>query len=95
MGFLNPIMGAITYERGPRPLLGRVKALGASPAWAGIPLGGLIAGAAVASFGLTPVLPAGAAAYFLTTNLGGLRPEWRQMDRRRRGERLTSTSTTR
>lgn len=76
----------------PRPLLGRVKALSTSLAWAGIPLGGLIAGVAVASFGLTPVLLAGAAAYFLATNLGGLRPEWRQMDRRRRLERLTSAT---
>ncbi|MEU2433607.1 MFS transporter [Streptomyces sp. NPDC007861] len=92
LGFLNPIMGAVMYEVVPRPLLGRVKALSTSLAWAGIPLGGLIAGAAVASFGLTPVLLAGAAAYFLATNLGGLRPEWRQMDRRRRLERLTSAT---
>jgi hypothetical protein len=55
-------------------MLGRVNALGDSLAWAGIPLGGLIAGAAVASVGLAPVLLASGAAYFLTTNLTGLRP---------------------
>ncbi|WP_338930890.1 MFS transporter [Streptomyces netropsis] len=82
-GFLNPILGAISFERVPRQLLGRVRALGDSLAWAGIPLGGLLAGAAVASFGLVPVLVAGGAAYFLTTNLAGLRPEWREMDRLR------------
>lgn len=82
-GFLNPILGAIRYERVPRPLLGRVSALVASLAWAGIPLGGLIAGAAVTAFGLAPVLLAGGTAYFLTTTLTGLRPEWREMDRSR------------
>ncbi|MEV6776609.1 MFS transporter [Streptomyces syringium] len=82
-GFLNPILGAISFERVPRQLLGRVRALGGSLAWAGIPLGGLLAGAAVASFGLVPVLVTGGAAYFLTTSLAGLRPEWREMDRLR------------
>ncbi|MDJ1137547.1 MFS transporter [Streptomyces iconiensis] len=82
-GFLNPILGALAFERVPRPLLGRVKALGDSLAWAGIPLGGLAAGAAVAAFGLVPVLLTGGALYFLTTNLAGLRPEWREMDRAR------------
>ncbi|MGW2939399.1 MFS transporter [Streptomyces sp. NPDC001156] len=80
-GFLNPVLGAILFERVPRRMLGRVNALGDSLAWAGIPLGGLIAGAAVASAGLMPVLLACGAAYFLTTNLTGLRPEWRAMDR--------------
>ncbi|MFB6707613.1 MFS transporter [Streptomyces sp. NPDC056333] len=80
-GFLNPVLGAILFERVPSRMLGRVSALGDSLAWAGIPLGGLIAGAAVASVGLVPVLLVGGAAYFLTTNLTGLRPEWREMDR--------------
>ncbi|WP_428837697.1 MFS transporter [Streptomyces olivaceiscleroticus] len=80
-GFINPLLGAVLFERIPRRMLGRVNALGDSLAWAGIPLGGLIAGAAVASVGLVPVLLAGGAAYFLTTNLTGLRGEWREMDR--------------
>ncbi|MEV5242502.1 MFS transporter [Streptomyces cinnamoneus] len=79
-GFLNPILGAVSFERVPRHLLGRVRALGDSVAWAGIPLGGLLAGAAVASAGLTPVLLVGAVAYFCTTNLAAFRPEWKHMD---------------
>ncbi|MFF9408604.1 MFS transporter [Streptomyces anandii] len=79
-GFLNPVLGAVLFERVPRRMLGRVNALGDSLAWAGIPLGGLIAGAAVASLGLVPVLLVGGVAYFLTTNLTGMRPEWREMD---------------
>ncbi|MFJ4713854.1 MFS transporter [Streptomyces sp. NPDC088785] len=82
-GFINPVLGAVLFERVPRPLLGRVNALGDSLSWAGIPLGGLLAGAAVTALGLTPVLLACACAYFLTTNLAGLRPEWRAMDRGR------------
>ncbi|MFB4262594.1 MFS transporter [Nonomuraea sp. GTA35] len=82
-GFLNPILGAITYERVPRGLLGRVGALQTSLAWAGIPVGGLLAGAAVSLAGLAPVLLACGAAYALATGVTGLRPEWREMDRRR------------
>ncbi|MFJ8476414.1 MFS transporter [Kitasatospora sp. NPDC094011] len=82
-GFVNPVLGAVLVERVPRRMLGRVNALGDSLAWAGIPLGGLIAGTAVTAVGLAPVLLACATAYFLTTNLAGLRPEWREMDRPR------------
>ncbi|MET9680617.1 MFS transporter [Streptomyces coeruleorubidus] len=82
-GFVNPVLGAVLVERVPRRMLGRVNALGDSLAWAGIPLGGLIAGAAVTAVGLVPVLLASGAAYFLTTNLAGLRPQWREMDRTR------------
>ncbi|MER7582902.1 MFS transporter [Kitasatospora sp. NPDC097691] len=79
-GFLNPILGAVLFERVPRHLLGRVHALGDSLAWAGIPLGGLVAGAAVALVGLIPSLLAAGALYFAATTLAGLRPEWREMD---------------
>ncbi|AWL85751.1 MFS transporter [Streptomyces globisporus] len=82
-GFINPVLGAVLVERVPRRMLGRVNALGDSLAWSGIPLGGLLAGAAVTAAGLTPVLLACGAAYFLTTTLAGLRPEWRAMDRSR------------
>ncbi|UPT45049.1 MFS transporter [Streptomyces sp. WAC00303] len=82
-GFINPVLGAVLVERVPRRMLGRVNALGDSLAWSGIPLGGLLAGAAVTAAGLTPVLLVCGAAYFLTTTLAGLRPEWRAMDRSR------------
>lgn len=81
VGFVDPVLGAVLFERIPRRMPGRVKALTTSLAWAGMPLGGLIAGAAVAPAGLVPVLLGGGAVPFLTTNLAGLRPEWRQMDR--------------
>ncbi|MFI6157108.1 MFS transporter [Kitasatospora sp. NPDC051170] len=90
-GFINPILGAILFERVPRHLLGRVHALGDSLAWAGIPLGGLIAGAAVTGTGLIPALVAGGLLYLATTTLAGLRPEWREMDRLR-GKGAASTA---
>ncbi|MER7705391.1 MFS transporter [Kitasatospora sp. NPDC097605] len=82
-GFINPILGAVLFERVPRHLLGRVNALGDSLAWAGIPLGGLLAGAAVTMSGLIPVLLACGGLYLVATTLSGLRPEWREMDRKR------------
>ncbi|MFG2845003.1 MFS transporter [Kitasatospora sp. NPDC048296] len=82
-GFLNPILGAVLFERVPRHLLGRVHALGDSLAWAGIPLGGLLAGGAVALVGLIPSLLTAGLLYFATTTLTALRPEWREMDRLR------------
>lgn len=81
-GFLNPILGAILFERVPRRLYGRVGALSDSVAWAGMPLGGLLAGVAVTAVGLSPVLLVFGLTYFLTTSLTGLRPEWREMDAR-------------
>ncbi|MFD6431666.1 MFS transporter [Streptomyces venezuelae] len=82
-GFINPIIGAVTYERIPPEMMGRAQGIGDAITWAGIPLGGLLAGAFVAGMGLTPALLVAGAIYFLTTNLTGLRPEWREMDRHR------------
>ena len=78
-GFLNPILGAIMYERIPQRMLGRVGALSDSLAWAGMPLGGLIAGGLVVLLGIVPALVVCGLVYALTTSLGGLRPEWREM----------------
>ncbi|KJS60938.1 MFS transporter [Streptomyces rubellomurinus] len=91
-GFLNPILGAVLFERVPRHLLGRVHALSDSLAWAGIPLGGLVAGAVVAMTGLIPALVAGGAAYFVTTTVAGLRREWREMDGQRGGKGTVAES---
>lgn len=83
-GFLNPVMGAVFYERVPRPLLGRVNALADSVSWAGIPFGGLVAAGVVGLLGFAPTVFVLAGAYFLATTLPGLQPEWEQMDRNRR-----------
>lgn len=91
-GFLNPILGAVPFERVPRHLLGRVMALMDSLAWTGIPLGGLVAGAAVTAIGLAPAFVTAGVAYLLVTGLAGLRHEWREMDRRGHMSAATDTS---
>lgn len=82
-GFLNPILGAVIFERIPRPMVGRVTAMGSSLAWAGIPLGGIVGGSLVTAAGLAPTLMMCGAVYFATTTLPGLQREWRELDTRR------------
>ena len=66
-GFINPIIGALFIERVPRAMLGRVGSLADSLGWAGVPLGGVLAGAAVAGIGLAPALLVAGALYLLAT----------------------------
>ena len=80
-GFINPVIGAVFFERTPRPLVGRVGSLADSLAWAGIPLGGVAAGVAITALGLAPAIVLAGAAYLVATTVPGLRPEWRDMDR--------------
>ncbi|HKN57014.1 MAG TPA: MFS transporter [Amycolatopsis sp.] len=79
-GFINPILNAIFVERIPRDLLGRVGSLAESVSWAGMPLGGGIAGLAITAFGLVPALVAAGGLYLVATVLPGLLPQWREMD---------------
>jgi MFS family permease len=81
-GFLNPILGAVVFERVPRPMMGRVTSLTTSLCWAGIPFGGVVAGVLVTAAGLAPALLACGAAYLLATMLPAVRPEWREIDHR-------------
>ncbi|MGZ0151162.1 MFS transporter [Kribbella sp. WER1] len=66
-GFINPVLGAIRVERIPSHLLGRVNSLSNAVCWTGVPLGGVVAGAAIAGIGLAPALLAGGAIYLIAT----------------------------
>jgi MFS family permease len=66
-GFINPILGALFIERIPRHMLGRVDSLAGALGWAGIPLGGVLAGAAIAGIGLAPALLVTGGLYLLAT----------------------------
>ena len=66
-GFINPVLGAIRVERIPSHLLGRVHSLSNAACWTGVPLGGVVAGAAIAGIGLAPALLAGGAIYLIAT----------------------------
>ena len=82
VGFLNPIIGAILFERVPAELLGRVRTLGGSLAWAGIPFGGVIGGALIAAIGLSPALLVFGFVHLLAVVVPSFRPEWAEMRRR-------------
>jgi MFS family permease len=82
-GFLNPILGAVIFERVPRPMMGRVTSLTTSLCWAGMPFGSVIGGVLVATAGLGPALLVCGVAYLLATMLPAVRPEWREIDHRR------------
>ena len=56
VGAINPVLGAVEYERVPRHLQARVLGASGALAWLGIPFGGLLAGFAVEAWGLTAAL---------------------------------------
>ena len=66
-GFLNPILGAVFFERIPEPLVGRVSSLSTSVCFALMPLGGLLGGVLIAGIGLSPALLVVGVAYFAAT----------------------------
>ncbi len=81
-GSINPILGAVEYERVPRHLQARVLGAIGALAWAGIPFGGILGGAVAEAAGLTTALWIAAVIYFLTTLIPFVFPVWREMDRR-------------
>jgi MFS family permease len=87
-GFLNPILGAVKYERIPAPLVGRVSSLSTAMCFALMPLGGLLGGLLVGAVGLSAAMLAIGAAYLLVTMAPAVDPAWRAMDDR--PERLSA-----
>jgi len=81
-GFINPILGAVVFERIPQPLMGRVTSLSSAMCFALMPFGGLLGGVLVAGWGLTAALVGCGLAYLAVTMLPALDPRWREMDRR-------------
>lgn len=81
-GFLNPIIGAILFERIPAQMVGRVIALFGALAWSLMPFGGLYAGLLVDNFSIAIALGGTALLYLLATMTPLAVPSFRQMDRR-------------
>jgi MFS family permease len=79
---INPILGAVEYERVPEPLMARVQGLTIAVAWAGIPLGALVGGWATAGLGLVGALVTLGGLYLLVTVAPFVQPRWREMDAR-------------
>ncbi len=91
-GFLNPILGAVVYERIPEPLVGRVSSLSTAMCFALMPFGGILGGLLVAGVGLSPALLVVGAAYLLVTMLPAVDPRWRELDQRKAAATETSRS---
>ena len=68
-GFLNPILGAVIFERIPAHLTGRVSALVNALCWTLMPFGGLLGGLLVAGIGLAPAFALVGVAYLGATML--------------------------
>jgi MFS family permease len=79
---LNPILGAVLYERVPERMQARVLGMSLAMSWAGIPIGGLAGGVLVQWLGLTPALLVFGALYFAATLLPFVDRTWRDLDRR-------------
>jgi hypothetical protein len=90
-GFLNPILGAVFFERIPSGLVGRVSSLSTSMCYALMPLGGLVGGALIAGVGLPPALVIVGLAYLATTMAPAFVPSFRQMNRRSQTTMTTHT----
>lgn len=93
MGFINPIIGAIQFERTPPEMYGRVRTLSTAVAWSGIPFGPLIGGGLVSLAGLPSSLLIAGVLYLVTTTLPGLQKEWAEVDRKRSLARARSSGT--
>ncbi len=91
-GFLNPILGAVIYERIPAPLMGRVTSLNTAMCFALMPFGGILGGVLIAGIGLEAALLVVGAAYLLVTLLPAVDPRWRELDQRNAAATETSRS---
>jgi MFS family permease len=79
---INPILGAVIYERVPEDLMARVQGLIVAVAWAGMPLGALLGGWLAGAAGLRWALLGLGAAYLLVTLAPLTHPMWRRLDER-------------
>jgi MFS family permease len=80
-GFLNPVLGAVQFERIPRDKVGRVTSLSSALCWSLMPFGGVLGGVLVSGIGLSPTLWIVGLAYFATTMAPALFPSFRGMNR--------------
>ena len=80
-GPLNPIIGAVEFERIPQDMRGRVFGAIQAGAWLAMPLGMLLGGVLIEGLGTTPVLIGLGVTYFLTTISMAFIPAMKEMNR--------------
>lgn len=84
-GALNPILGAVELERIPEHMRARVFGLLGAGSYAGIPLGGLLAGLAAEGIGVSTTFGVVVAVYTVVTLAPLTGGAWRLMERRSSG----------
>ena len=80
-GPLNPIIGAVEYERVPKNMRGRVGGAIGAGAWSAMPLGMLVGGVLTEQLGVHPMLLGLGVVYFITTLSMAFIPVMKQMNR--------------
>ncbi len=81
-GPLNPILGAVEFERIPPDMRGRVFGAMTAGAWVAMPLGMLLGGVFTERFGVSPILIALGIAYFIVTLSMAFIPTMKEMNRK-------------
>jgi MFS family permease len=80
-GFLNPILGAVMFERIPAAVMGRVTTINSALCWSLMPFGGLLGGVLSESFGIVAALLVVGFSYFAATMLPLAIPAFRSFDK--------------
>lgn len=81
-GPLNPIIGAVEFERVPKNMRGRVGGAIGGGAWSAMPLGMLVGGVLTEQLGLRPMLLGLGIIYLITTLSMAFIPAMKEMNRR-------------
>src|SRR5262245_46693891 len=81
-GPLNPIIGAVSFERIPKNMRGRVGGAIDAGAWSAMPLGMLIGGVLTEQLGVRPMLIGLGVIYLITTLSMAFIPAMKEMNRR-------------
>jgi MFS family permease len=82
-GPLNPIIGAVEFERIPKSMRGRVGGAIGAGAWSAMPLGMLVGGVLTEELGVRPMLVGLGVIYFITTLSMAFIPAMKEMNRRK------------
>ncbi|YAL84062.1 MFS transporter [Dermacoccaceae bacterium W4C1] len=81
-GFVNPVLGAVIFERIPESMRGRVSSLNTALCWSLIPFGGLLGGGLIALVGLHSAIVVIGVLYLLVTLMPLAHPGFREFGRR-------------
>jgi len=93
-GVLNPILGAVQFERIPARLHARVLGAIKASAWLGIPFGSLVGGVLTQRLGLTTALVTCGSLMLLATFAPFVFPSWRGLERPARAGADAPTAAT-